>query len=84
MFLSHVTYQPIIPEKTESNQRKGFKFTKFGVSYQLFAPKNDDKKSKGIHSQFDAALKTKCVNSNFHDLFLMKKLIGKGSFGRVK
>ena len=86
MLLSYVKYQAILPQTTGGNSagRRGFRFTKFLRSYELYVQKNDYKRGvKSVHAQLDAIFRAKCVNIDFHNIFLVKKLLGKGSFGKV-
>lgn len=57
---------------------------KFDKSYELYAVKNDHLQGdESVYNQLNTIFRAKCVNVDFSEMYYLKKLIGKGSFGRV-
>lgn len=70
--------------KQKEGERMGFKFTKYKHSFQLFIGSNpSNEQYTSLFNRWKSIFCKKCINVDFHNIFFVKKLIGKGSFGRV-
>lgn len=74
MELAHSKMKPI----EASDGIQGFTVTKNGNSFDFYAPDNK------IAQAWVEALKTVCVLLNFHDEYKAIKMIGRGSFAKVR
>ena len=82
MYLPQTKYEQVKRKEGATGERMGFKLAKFGYSCEIYMP-DSSSASQQTENLWRSQLSGSCVNNCFHELFSVKKLIGKGSFGRV-